>query len=190
LLAAALVLVGVGSVGFPGLAAFDARLRVIDLALDPPFAAVAVLASLASAGYYARLLGIGVRPASAAVALAAGVMPHWPDGRPARLSPDLARGLPAIWNANRAPAAASAVLLLAALGLAVASGALHGPAVAAAPGPWTAVPEEVVASPSPAASTARSPAPSSTGSAPPSRTLPPSAGPAAPAGTAPVTPPG
>jgi NADH:ubiquinone oxidoreductase subunit 2 (subunit N) len=153
LLVAALVLVGLVTLGVPGLAAFDARARLIGLALDPPFDVVAWAGALAAVGYYARLLIAGFRPASAAVAASLVAVPRWPGGWPGRLSRETARQFPAAWELNRAIASAAAVLVLAGLGLVVAAGGFHGPAISAAPAPGGGQ-EELLPSPSPSASPA------------------------------------
>jgi len=154
LLGGGLILVGLVAVGVPGLAAFEARGSLIGLALDPPFDVVAWVGALAAAGYYARLLVTGFRPPSAAVALAVGASPRWPGGRPDRITPEMARQLPAAWRLNRAPAAAAAALALATLGVVVAAGGLHGPGISAAPPPGAGGQEEVLSSASPGASPA------------------------------------
>lgn len=153
LLAGGLIIVGLVAVGVPGLASFEARARVIGLALDPPLDTVAWLGVVAAAGYSLRLLVAGFREPAAAVALATNVAPGWPGGRPARLSPALARQLPGAWAINRAPAAAGAALALAVLGLAVAAGGFHAPSISAAPPPAAGGPADVMptASPSPTA---------------------------------------
>ena len=60
ILTVAFGLVVVASVGFPGLAAFDARTAIVEGALPSPFSIVALLATLAPIGYYGRLLVIGL----------------------------------------------------------------------------------------------------------------------------------
>ena len=60
ILTVAFGLVVLASVGFPGLASFDARTAIVDGALPSPFSIVALLATLAPIGYYGRLLVIGL----------------------------------------------------------------------------------------------------------------------------------
>ena len=52
LLAVAFALVVIACVGLPGLAAFDARRSIVDLALDGPLSSVVLLATLAPLAYY------------------------------------------------------------------------------------------------------------------------------------------
>ena len=59
-LALAFLLVVLASVGFPGLAAFDARSSVVSLSLDPRLATPVLLATLLPLVYYGRLLAIGL----------------------------------------------------------------------------------------------------------------------------------
>lgn len=160
LLAGGLIVTAAVSVGLPGLAAWQARGRLIDLALQPPFDIAAWAGVLASAGYFVRLLISGFRRPSTAVAMAVNLAPAWPGGRPRRIELALVRQLPAAWRLNRAPIAAGAVLALAALGLAVAAGAFHGPGISAAPPPGVAGMDESEPSPSAGPSAAPSVAPS------------------------------
>jgi NADH:ubiquinone oxidoreductase subunit 2 (subunit N) len=157
LLAGSLVVIGVTAVGVPGLAAFEARSRLVDLALDGPLNLVARLGVLASAGYFARLLVSGFSPPSARVALAVDLQPAWPGGGPDRVSGDVVRQVPGAIRQNRRPAAALAIFGLALLGLAVASGAFRGPALAAQPGPAASAAPSPGASPSPSSSPAAAP---------------------------------
>ncbi len=65
ILAVALVAIAVATVGFPGLAAFDARASLIDLTLDGPLSLPIRVAVLLPVLYYARLLaGRPGRPAT------------------------------------------------------------------------------------------------------------------------------
>ena len=50
----------VAGIGLPGLAAFEARWDLVDLALVPPFDALVFLATLAPLAYYGRLLFVGL----------------------------------------------------------------------------------------------------------------------------------
>lgn len=60
LLAAAFGLIVIAGLGFPGLAAFEARSALVDLAVDGPLAALVLLGTLAPLAYYGRLLLIGL----------------------------------------------------------------------------------------------------------------------------------
>lgn len=62
ILAGALLAIAVAGIGFPGLAAYDARTTLVDLAVQQPFSAVVLVATLAPIAYYARLFVIGVAP--------------------------------------------------------------------------------------------------------------------------------
>jgi formate hydrogenlyase subunit 3/multisubunit Na+/H+ antiporter MnhD subunit len=125
LLGVAFVLVVIASIGFPGLAAFDARGLVIGLALDGPLAAVAWVGALAPIAYYGRLFLVGIqRPEP---------------GRPRprlgpRLSPvsltDLRRWAAMLWSDNRAWVGTMAATGLAVLAVLVAAGVGGGPEAA------------------------------------------------------------
>ncbi len=67
LLGLALLAIAVASIGWPGLAVWEARGTLVDLAIDGPLEAVVALGSLASVAYYARLLVVGMRRPSPAV---------------------------------------------------------------------------------------------------------------------------
>jgi NADH:ubiquinone oxidoreductase subunit 2 (subunit N) len=60
LLGVAFGLIVLAGIGFPGLVAFEARSRLVDLAVDGPLAAFVLLGSLAPLAYYGRLLSIGL----------------------------------------------------------------------------------------------------------------------------------
>ena len=135
LLAGSLVVIAVTAVGVPGLPAFEARSRLVGLALQPPLDLIAGAGIIASAGYFARLLITGFRRPSAEVALAVDLQPAWPADLPRRLSREFIDEFPSAVRRNRRPAAALAVFGLAMIGLAVAGGAFRGPALAAQPIP-------------------------------------------------------
>jgi len=128
LLAVGLAVVVVASIGLPGLAAFDARTQLVDLALQPPLQGLVFLATFAPLLYYGRLAAIGV------------VRPDPTMGGPGRFvgiprRVRLDRSQPretgaALWSANRAPSAVLVALLVAALSMAVSAGAFGGPAAA------------------------------------------------------------
>jgi hypothetical protein len=126
-LAIVLALVVVASVGVPGLAAFDARGTIVNLAVDGPFAALVLLGTLSPLAYYGRLLVVGVdRPEGGQSAVVG-----W---RPVVSAVDLTnfRGwLARTWNDNLTVTATGGAALLAILALAVSSGAF-GTAAAAA----------------------------------------------------------
>ena len=140
-LAVALVLVVVASVGFPGVAAFDARAALVNGVLDAQLATVVLAATLAPLGYYIRLLAIGVaRPDRAT---------DPPDSwRPVVRPLDLNAFRPWLrttWNVNRAFTSATIAALLGLLALGTSAGAFGGPAAAAEGPPAVGIPNEVVA---------------------------------------------
>ena len=145
LLAAAFVLIMIASLGFPGLAAFEARRSLVDLAIDGPLAALVLLGTLAPLAYYGRLLSVGLaRPVGSSEAER--------DWRPRSTRLDLA-ALPGwwrqTWEANRAFTSALVAVLLGLLAVATAAGAFGGPEAAAGAAPGGAVP---IASSTPSAS--------------------------------------
>ncbi|HVL54676.1 MAG TPA: proton-conducting transporter membrane subunit, partial [Vitreimonas sp.] len=141
LLALALLAVGAASVGWPASAAFEARRALVDLALPGPAGWLLLIASLMSATIYVRLLAAGIRRAGPSVRRSGSWLPVVPpDARPGAGR----RGsvAPALWRANRAPVAATAVLLLAALALAVGGGAFGAAdAGATRPAPHAGAPD-------------------------------------------------
>ncbi len=127
LLGAALVAIVFASIGLPGLAAFEARTMIVDLAVDGPLTALVLLGTLAPIAYYGRLLVIGLDvPERVGFAVEA-----W---RP-RLTPidrtDLPGWLRSTGHANRAFGAAAVAVLLAGLAVATSVGTFGGPADAA-----------------------------------------------------------
>jgi NADH:ubiquinone oxidoreductase subunit 2 (subunit N) len=197
MLLVALVAIGVFSVGWPGLFAFDVRAKVIGLALDGPIEGLVLAAVFLPLLYYGRLLAIGFGHATPEIAAV-------PDDRPRRLPPRPERradlgteppmtrleALGRLLALNRGPLVASLVLVLAASAVTVASGGLGfvgvtDAAVEAAPdvsggndlpgaGP---LPSDHVPSPGPSATPDVTSSPSPVASATPARS--PSAPPAA-----------
>ena len=125
--AVAFGLVVLASLGFPGLAAFEARSTLVAAAIDGPFATLVVVGVLAPVAYYGRLLAVGLRR---------------PDGppEPGAWRPQVAPvNLTApgewwrkTWEANRAFTGALVAALLALLAVSAAGGAFGGPEAAAA----------------------------------------------------------
>jgi hydrogenase-4 component F len=140
ILAGALVLVVVASVGFPGLVAFDARRSIVELALDSPLASIILLCTLAPLAYYGRLLAVGLAPADRVVE----PIDAW---RP-RLTPfdttASRRWLRTTWDTNRAFSTASIALLLGLLAVATSAGAFGSPEAAAGLPPGLEAPGEIV----------------------------------------------
>jgi formate hydrogenlyase subunit 3/multisubunit Na+/H+ antiporter MnhD subunit len=175
-LGVALVIIAAAAVGWPGLVAWQARSALAHLALPDVVAAVVTAAPIASIAIYARLLLVGLRPAGSAVRTGRSERPGWPIPWPRRpivgvgiverlfeRSAHVIGGLldqlwalPAAARLNGAPLASIAVLALAGLALAVASGGLGVPQAARAvplvgePGPQAEPSSEPSAS-SPAA---------------------------------------
>ncbi len=128
MLALAFGLIVIASIGFPGLAAFEARSTLVAGALDGPLTMIVLLGVLLPLTYYGRLVSIGLaRPDGA---------PRPGAWRPRVQPVDLtAAGAwwQSTWETNRAFSAALVAVLLAALAVATASGAFGGVAAAAEP---------------------------------------------------------
>jgi hypothetical protein len=144
MLAVALVLIAIASVGWPGFVAWEARSKLIDLVLPDPIAVVVTIAPLGALVIYGRILLVGIRPRSPAVADGRGERPRWPAPLPRRpivgqsraersferVSHALGGALDVLWvvpvagRTNRMPAAAMAVLLLSGLAFVVGAGGL------------------------------------------------------------------
>jgi formate hydrogenlyase subunit 3/multisubunit Na+/H+ antiporter MnhD subunit len=142
MLLVALLGVSVAALGWPGLAAFDSRLVLIDLALDGPLVVVALVGSLAAIAIYGRLVLVGFGRRSSAVDAAAGWRPSWPAERPRRISVSLGEDVVEGWIANRVLIAAVAVLALAGLAAALSAGGLGARAAAGGLPPAAARPGE------------------------------------------------
>jgi len=127
-LAVAFLLIVLASVGFPGLAAFDARSSLVRLSLDPRLATPVLLATLLPLVYYGRLLAIGLsRPDREAEPVDA-----W---RPRLTRPDVTSFRPWLegsWDTNRGFTTALIAALLGLLAVATSAGAFDGPTVASA----------------------------------------------------------
>ncbi|MEO7663549.1 MAG: hypothetical protein ABIV26_00350, partial [Candidatus Limnocylindrales bacterium] len=141
LLGVTFVLILIGAIGVPGMATFEARGALTGAALDAPFDLFVLVAAFAPAFYLGRLLVAGLGPMSEPVREAA---TGWPGAAaPARrlagfrgyrpggwssMSPvGAARATPDAVRANRFALAAGAALLLAAVGLSVATTGVVGP---------------------------------------------------------------
>ena len=117
-LAVAFALIVIASLGFPGLAAFEARSTLVASAVDGPFAMLVVVGALAPITYYGRLLSVGLRRPDGALDRTA-----W---RPRAARVDLtALGAwwRSTWETNRVFSGALVAVLLSLLALAVAAGA-------------------------------------------------------------------
>jgi formate hydrogenlyase subunit 3/multisubunit Na+/H+ antiporter MnhD subunit len=133
-------LIMIASVGFPGLASFDARASLVDLAFDQPFATIVGLATLAPLFYYGRLLAIGLLRPDHIVEPIVGWRPLF---GPSETS-GIGRSLRGAWDVNRAFTTASVTALLGVLALATAAGAFGIPGAAAGVAPTVTVPGEEV----------------------------------------------
>ena len=120
LLAVALAGLGLPGVGWPGSASFDSRAALVGLSVSGPLANVLLVAGLASAAVYARLFVAGVRQPGAAVR--SGPRPGLVPPRRRATGHMTAADAREAWDLNRAPIAAGAVLVLAAIAIAVAGG--------------------------------------------------------------------
>jgi formate hydrogenlyase subunit 3/multisubunit Na+/H+ antiporter MnhD subunit len=139
ILGIALVAIAVAAVGLPGMAAFGARVSLIDLAVDGPLVTLLVVAALASLAYYGRLLAAGLlAPGAGPVAAAPDAPTRYRDPLTATLLGDAIAAI----SARRAPVAAGAVLALAAIALAVAGGGLGVREAAASLPPSVGAPAE------------------------------------------------
>ncbi len=163
-LAVALLLIVVATIGLPGLVAWDARARLVDLSMSVgPLRVLVTIGGLASLAYYGRIAVGGARTPSVLVAAGASERPSRPEPiEPAveaadapppeagrsdasrttsldRFETQARRG----WDANRAPIASAGVLVLAVLAAAVGAGGLGGVrTAAAAPAPEPVAPTE------------------------------------------------
>lgn len=118
-LAVVLGVIAVASIGIPGLAAFDARADLVDLALDGPLQVLVLLATFGPLAYYGRLLLVGVAPPQAARGAATGI--RRPIVTPLDLT-DLRGWLLRTWSDNRMAGALASTAALAVLALAVSAG--------------------------------------------------------------------
>jgi hypothetical protein len=118
----------VAGIGLPGLAAFEARRSLVDLALGSPLQILVFLGTFAPLAYYGRLLAIGLfRPERAP---ADGGMAGRPHRTPVDLN-DVRGSIRTFWAANRAASSVLVASLTALLALTVSAGGLGGPAAAA-----------------------------------------------------------
>jgi len=144
ILGTALIVVIAGAVGLPGMAAFDARGKLIELAVPGPVGILILLAALAPIVFLGRLLLTGVDAMSgpvreatrADVQLRGGRADGWAD------DPSPLRVAVAVVRTNRHALAAAAAVLTALIGLGVAVGGLGSTVVGGGAG------QEPVASPS------------------------------------------
>jgi hypothetical protein len=124
-LAVALVTIIFSAVGLPGMAAFDARASLAFEAVPGTFGWLVLLAAFSSIVYLGRLLAVGFRGPGEPVAHAPSPSPRWAGARPTGWSSGsvvlVARDVPALIDANRAPIVAAITIGLAAIGFVVAA---------------------------------------------------------------------
>jgi NADH:ubiquinone oxidoreductase subunit 2 (subunit N) len=126
-LAVALAAIVLASISLPGLAAFEARASLVDLALGEPLGLLVLLATLSPLAYYGRLGAIGMSRSAP---------DRERDGtwRPTVDAPDLTRPgawIRRTWDLNGGPAAVLGALLVAVLAVVVSVGGFGAPAAAA-----------------------------------------------------------
>ncbi|HYC07231.1 MAG TPA: proton-conducting transporter membrane subunit, partial [Candidatus Binatia bacterium] len=195
----ALLGIAVASVGWPGLAAFDARANVIELALDGPIQALALVAVFLPLLYYGRLFVVGLarpgeamlaiqddrpRRAEVASALARGATPDLglsdaPTPRSRRAAPAALGGVGPAIAANRPLLVGILSLVLAGTAVITAAGGFGLPAAAAEPPPGSAGQPSDVTGPGESPSATPVPTPSPTPNATPSEGPTPTASPSA-----------
>lgn len=152
ILAVALGLIVISAIGWPGLVAWEARAKLIDLTLDGPFILVVTAGSLAQIAIFGRLLVVGLGPPSPAVVGGQSERPRRPEPLPSRAAVarrgseravdragyvlatglDAALVVPAALRTNRAIVAGLLVLALSGLAFGVAAGGFGVPEAAAA----------------------------------------------------------
>lgn len=127
----AFVVVLIGAVGLPGMAAFEARGALIERAVGAPLGTVVLLAAFAPLIYLGRVLAAGVGRTSDAVLAAGDLGPalrrFQPEGWTVTSAVTVVRAVPGLVRANRFTLAAASALAVALIGLAVATGGV-GPA--------------------------------------------------------------
>ena len=85
LLALALVVIAVATIGWPGVASYESRMALIRLTSEGPFRWVLIVGAIGAVIYYARLLAVGIGSPGAAALNARDDRPRWPAGVERRL---------------------------------------------------------------------------------------------------------
>ena len=178
-----LLAIAIASVGWPGLAAFDARADVIQLAIDGPIQALALAAVFLPLLYYGRLFVVGLaRPGEAMLAVQDD-RPRRPTAQspgPGTSSPRrpgraiLSTIRPAV-DTNRPLLIATLALVLAGTAVITAAGGFGLPAAAAESAPGSAEEPRDVTGPGTGPSSSPSLSPEATPSPTPASTTAPSA---------------
>jgi len=138
LLAVALVVIVVASIGLPGFAAFQARSDLVDLAIDGPLQVLVLIATLAPILYYGRLLALGVRRLDVTSAPAVEWRPRWT----AMDLTDVRGSAMRLVTANATIGITLLVLVLGVASLLTSIGAFGGPQAAAGLPPVQTLPGE------------------------------------------------
>lgn len=149
LLAVAFVGTGFALVGLPGTAALDARVALVDGAIEGPLAFLARLLLVAPLAPLLRILVVGVATVGSTVHDGRSERPERPAAWAVTVpGPLLARGraalhdAAALWRLDRIPAASVVALALALLAAAVAAGGFDLAEAAAGPAPGLEAPVE------------------------------------------------
>jgi hypothetical protein len=128
ILALAFGLVLLGAVGLPGMATFTARGVLTELALPAPADVVVLLAAFAPVVYLGRILIVGLDRMADAGRAAEGTRPRLRGGRPDGWSgisvATVIRSVPGAVRENRLVLAAGSAVIVAVIGLAVATGGI------------------------------------------------------------------
>ena len=124
----ALGVIIVAAIGLPGLAAFDARRQLVELALGGPLQFLVFLGTFAPLAYYGRLLVIGLSRADLA-RTAGDRMPGLPQRTPLDLT-DVRGSARTFWTTNRSASTVVVASLVAVLAFTVSAGGLGGPSAA------------------------------------------------------------
>jgi hypothetical protein len=186
-LGVALLAIAVASVGWPGLAAFDARADVIQLAIDGPIQAVALAAVFLPLLYYGRLFVVGLaRPGEAMLAVQDD-RPRRPEtltadagtSRPPRSGRAILSTVGPTVDTNRPLLIAALALVLATTAVITAAGGFGLPTAAAESAPGSADQPRDVTGPGTGPSSSPSLAPEPTPTPTPTSTAVPSATPSA-----------
>ena len=138
LLMVGLITIVIASIGLPAFAAFEARSKLVDLALDGPLQVIVLIATLSPIVYYLRVLGLGLRRLDVRSARAVDWRPHWTPIDMTDVRGTMARS----FAANRAIGVTALTLVLAATALLTSIGAFGGPEAAAGLPPVDTIPGE------------------------------------------------
>lgn len=120
----------VAAIGVPGMALFEARVKLVTGALAGAGVVVALVLAVMPAIYLGRIALAGLAPVSVAIAAGPSGRPRWSGGRAPGWSEgslrEAVRAIPAELRANRVPLASLGVVVLAAMAVATALGGAGG----------------------------------------------------------------